>query len=410
MTTERIDFDNGRGARLSARLELPGPGESPWATALFAHCFTCSKDIVAATRVSRALVREGIAVLRFDFTGLGNSEGDFANESFSSNVEDLLAAAEHLGSIGRAPELLVGHSLGGAAVLSAAGALPGVRAVATIGAPSDTEHVKQLFTGSLDAIEAEGSAEVALAGRRFRISREFVRDLEGQRLADRVRALDRALLICHAPADELVSIDHAARLYMAARHPKSFLSLAGADHLLTRKRDSEYAARAIAAWASRYLDLPESEAESGPGESLPHGTVRVTERKPPFTQVVQAGPHTFAADEPASYGGADTGPAPYDLLLASLGACTSMTLRMYADRKKWPLAGVSVELKHSKIHAEDCEDCETKEGKLDRIERAVRVSGDLSAEQRARLLEIADRCPVHRTLEGEIDVLTRLAD
>ena len=406
METERFTFPNGRGEELAARLELPD-GEA-WATALFAHCFTCSKDVAAAARVSRALASEGIAVLRFDFTGLGSSEGDFANESFSSNVEDLVAACRALGahpvSGGRGVELLVGHSLGGAAVLSAAGALPSVRAVATIGAPSDVGHVKQLFTGALDEIEARGSAEVELAGRRFLVRSDFVRDLEEQRLAERVRELDRALLICHSPRDELVGIDHAATLYQAARHPKSFLSLDGADHLLSNKRDSEYAARAIAAWATRYLDLPEPEA----GAPLPAGSVTVEEVRPPFTQRVRAGRHELTADEPESVGGADAGPGPYELLMAALGSCTSMTLRMYADRKGWPLEGVRVALAHARIHAEDCERCETKTGKVDRIERALELAGPLDAEQRARLVEIADRCPVHRTLEGEVEVVTRL--
>ena len=405
MHSEKMVFDNGRGEELAARLELASREGAPRGFALFAHCFTCSKDIAAASRVSRALGAEGFGVLRFDFTGLGNSEGDFANENFSSNVADLIAAAGALRERGSAPQLLVGHSLGGAAVLAAAAEIPEVRAVATIGAPSDTLHVKGLFVGELDEIERAGSAEVALAGRRFRISRDFVRDLEAQNLAERVHKLGRALLILHSPADAIVGIEHAARLFQAARHPKSFVSLDGADHLLGDRRDSTYVARTLAAWASRYIDV----ADEAAGDGLPHGTVRVEDLERPFTQRVQAGPHVLTADEPAAVGGADAGPGPYDLLLAGLGACTSMTLRMYADRKQWPLEGVSVELVHRRIHAEDCASSETSAGKLDRIERVVTVRGELDAEQRARLLEIADRCPVHRTLKGEVDIPTRLA-
>jgi putative redox protein len=410
MTSEPFTFPNGRGQELAGRLELPD-GEAR-STALFAHCFTCTKDLTAARRVARALAREGLAVLSFDFTGLGASEGDFAGERFSSNVEDLLAAARQLEQGGRTVELLVGHSLGGAAVLAAAGALPAVRAVATLGAPSDPEHVKRVLAGAVERIEREGSAEVQLAGRSFQVERGFLRDLEQQSLSERVASLGRALLVCHAPRDQVVGIEHAAALFEAARHPKSFLSLDTADHLLSDARDAEYAGRAIAAWAWRYLAGSAAPAEVAGERPTPlaEGTVEVEELAPPFTQRVRAGRHVLAADEPASAGGADTGPSPYDLLLASLGSCTSMTLRMYADRKGWPLEGVGVRLTHTRIHAEDCEHCETEEGRIDRIERVVSVRGPLSDEQRARLLEIAERCPVHRTLQGEIDVPTRLAE
>ena len=411
MTSEPFTFPNGRGQELAGRLELPDG--APRSTALFAHCFTCTKDLAAARRIARALAREGLAVLSFDFTGLGASEGDFSDERFSSNVEDLLAAARHLEEGGRLVELLVGHSLGGAAVLMAAGKLPDVRAVATLGAPSDPEHVKRVLADAVERIEREGSAQVELAGRRFRVERGFLRDLEEQSLSERVASLGRALLFCHAPRDEVVGIEHAAALFQAARHPKSFLSLDGADHLLSDARDAEYAGRAIAAWAWRYLEGAAAPAEAARDEGpkpLAEGTVEVEEVAPPFAQRVRAGRHVLAADEPTSAGGADTGPSPYGLLLAALGSCTSMTLRMYASRKGWPLEGVRVQLAHTRIHAEDCEHCETEEGRVDRIERLVSVRGPLSDEQRARLLEIAERCPVHRTLQGEIDVPTRLAE
>lgn len=419
MESQEERFSNGRGQTLAARLETPvgyRPDEDV-PHALFAHCFTCSKDVAAASRISRALARTGYAVLRFDFTGLGNSDGDFANENFTSNVADLVAAASHLRARRVAPVLLVGHSLGGAAVLSAAGEIPEVKAVATIGAPAEPAHVKRLLGGALETIQREGSAPVELAGRRFRISRAFLEDLESQTLARRVHELGRALLVMHAPRDEVVGLGNARALYEAARHPKSFVSLDGADHLLSRREDGEYAARVLAAWASRYA--PVAAAEDDPadqqvvGQTLEHGEVRVEEQQRSLRQKVQAGRHAWWADEPTDAGGSDAGPTPYDQLLGGLGSCTAMTLRLYANHKGWPLESVSVTLRHAKIHARDCADCATKEGRIDRIdriERVIELSGPLNDEQRARLLEIAERCPVHRTLKGEIDIPTRLAD
>jgi uncharacterized OsmC-like protein/pimeloyl-ACP methyl ester carboxylesterase len=398
----RLEFDNGRGARLAARIELP-VGE-PRAWALFAHCFTCGKDIAAATRISRALCRRGFAVLRFDFTGLGSSEGDFANESFSSNLADLRAAADFLRKEYTAPSLLIGHSLGGAAVLAVAADIPEVRAVVTVAAPSDPSHVANLLQDDLQTIERDGKARVLIAGREFNIGREFIEDLKESKQVERIRGLKRALLILHSPQDEIVNIDHARRIYQAALHPKSFVTLDSADHLLSNRNDAEYVADLIAAWSSRYL--PESDS-SGSTE-VAEGLVRVVEQGGSFTQEIQAGKHTLTADEPLAVGGADLGPSPYDLLLSALGACTSMTLRMYANHKGWPLQGVSVELKHSKVHAEDCATCESDTGKIDRIERSIKIDGELDDTQRARLIEIADRCPVHRTLEGEKEILTKM--
>jgi len=391
-----VHFSNGRGQTLAARLELPG-GE-PRAWALFAHCFTCSKDIVAAGRISRGLAARGIAVLRFDFTGIGNSDGDLANESFSSNVDDLLAASEYLRDTYAGPSLLVGHSLGGAAVAMAAPRIEGVKAVVTIGAPSDPAHVESLLADDLETIEREGEAEVELAGRRFTISNAFVQDLSNHSVETALGEYEGALLVLHAPRDEIVSVDHAATIFGAARHPKSFVSLDTANHLLTGKEDAAYAAETITAWASRYVIEPR------PGE----GTVSVWEDGEPYAQRVHLGDHELIADEPEKVGGGDLGPTPYDLLLAALGTCTSMTIRMYADRKGWPLHHVAVRLVHEKIHASDCKDCESGKGKVDRMTREVRLQGPLDDDQRARLLEIADRCPVHRTLEGEKEIVTRL--
>jgi putative redox protein len=403
MRAERFDFPNPRGQTLAALLELP-EGE-PAGYALFAHCFTCGKDNLAAKRISEALAARGIAVLRFDFTGLGMSEGEFANTDFSSNVGDLVAAADHLRRTRRAPGLLIGHSLGGAAVLAAAAQVAEARAVVTIAAPSDPGHVTGLFKDQVADIRAQGEREVTLAGRPFRIRREFLDDVAEQKLTERIAGLRKALLVLHSPTDDTVGIDNASRIFLAAKHPKSFVVLPDADHLLSRRSDAIYAAHVIAAWAGRYLDLAEQPAV----EAGPRAVVVTETRESKFQQDIVIGPHHLAADEPAAVaGGLDGGPSPYDLVLAGLGACTAMTLRLYADLKKLPLARVSVTLRHEKIHAADCATCETKEGKLDRIDRSITLEGELSEADRSRLLEIADKCPVHRTLTSEIEIRTAL--
>jgi uncharacterized OsmC-like protein/alpha-beta hydrolase superfamily lysophospholipase len=401
MAAERFDFLNDRGERLSALLDLPS--ETPRAYALFAHCFTCGKDIHAAKRIAAGLTALGIAVLRFDFTGLGSSEGEFANTTFSSNVADLVAAARHMREQGRAPALLIGHSLGGAAILAAADAIPEARAVVTIAAPADPVHVTHLFSDKVAAIREAGELEVSLGGRPFRIRREFLDDIESRKQAERIARLRKALLVFHSPTDETVGIDNATAIFVAARHPKSFVSLAGADHLLSRKEDAAYVAHVIAAWAERYLDVAMPMANL---EAEPRGVTVTETGQSKFQQVIRAGRHTLIADEPVAQGGADSGPNPYELVLAGLGACTSMTLRLYAEHKGLPLERVSVALRHSRIHAKDCEDCETKEGKIDRIDRVLTLTGNLDADQRKRLLEIADKCPVHRTLTSEISIRT----
>lgn len=407
MPTERFQFTGEGGHQLAAALEMPD-GE-PAAFALFAHCFTCGKDTLAAKRISVALAARGIAVLRFDFTGLGSSEGDFANSTFSSNVADLVHAADHLRATRRAPSILIGHSLGGAAILAAAGRIPEAKAVATIAAPSDPGHVTGLFKEHLDDIRAQGEVEVSLAGRPFRIKREFLDDIVEHELMKDVTALHKALLVMHSPVDDTVGIDNATRIFVAAKHPKSFVSLDHADHLLTKPADALYAAELIAAWTSRYIDAAKP-AKAMDLAEVPRKVVVQETRKSKFNQIISVGPHRLVADEPVAAGGEDAGPGPYDFLLAALGACTSMTMRLYADRKSLPLDRVTVTLKHSKIYAKDCAECDTHDGMLDQIERDIAIDGALDAEQRKKLMEIADKCPVHRTLTSEIRIVTKTVD
>jgi len=405
MISETLSFPGMTGDQLVARLERPDDGH--WATALFAHCFTCSKDLKAGRRISRALVDEGVAVFAFDFTGLGESEGDFADTNFTSNLADLEAACHHLGTILEAPSLLVGHSLGGSAVLAVAPRLPAVKAVATIGAPSDPAHLAETLERAAPQLATEAVARVSLGGRPFRIRQQLLEDLRAQRLHDAIASLGRPLLIFHSPTDAIVGIEHARQIYDAAKHPKSFISLDGADHLLLHNPDdAAFIGRTLAAWMTRYVRPAESAVP--PGAGLPHGEVVVEGGPSGFANAVWAGAHHVLADEPVNLGGTDTGPNPYEFLLAALGACTSMTLRMYADRKGWPLEGIRVHLAHGKIHVKDCSDCETTEGRIDRITRNIEVAGPLDDTQRARLLEIADRCPVHRTLHSEVKVVSTM--
>ena len=407
MPTEKFQFEGESGHQLAAALDLPDG--TPIAYALFAHCFTCGKDVLAAKRIAVALAAKGIATLRFDFTGLGSSEGDFANSTFSSNVADLVRAAAHLRETRKAPAILIGHSLGGAAILAAAGQIPEAKAVVTIAAPSDPTHVTGLFSDHVDHIRAQGEAKVSLAGRPFTIKREFLDDVAEHSLMDKIAHLHKALLVMQSPTDDTVGIDNATRIFVAAKHPKSFVSLSGADHLLSDRRDSAYVADVIAAWATRYVDLAAAERAAESAEKLRQIVVRET-RAGKFQNTVSIGPHHLLADEPAAAGGEDSGPGPYDFLLAGLGACKSMTMRLYADRKSFPLERATVTLNHNKIYARDCEECETREGMLDQIEVAIGLEGPLDADQRKRILEIADKCPVHRTLTSEIRIVTRAAD
>ena len=404
ITTQRIEFDGSHGAKLSARLDLPAGKVRSYA--IFAHCFTCSKDLHATRRIAGELSAMGIAVLRFDFTGLGKSGGDFASTNFSSNREDLLVAADYLRNNFEAPSLLIGHSLGGAAVLSVAGEIDEVKAVATIGAPAEAEHVVHNFGAKIDEINQAGEAEVNLGGRAFKVRKQFLDDLSENKVLDKVAKLKKPLLVLHAPLDNTVGIENAQHIFVAAKHPKSFISLDDADHLVSNERDAIYAATMISAWAHRYLD--EAETSAADHED---GYVLVSEtREGKFQATVNAGRHQLIADEPKSVGGMDTGPTPYGFLSAALGACTSMTLRMYADFKKLDIGRISVKVTHDKVHAADCAECTDEEraggGKIDVFERQITVDGLEDAELSVKLLKIADRCPVHKTLEHGAKVKT----
>ncbi len=407
-------FQNKQNESLSGLLELPE--ERTTCYAIFAHCFTCSKDGIAATYISRTLAENGIAVLRFDFTGLGNSSGDFSNTNFSSNLDDLLAAAEFLQQQYAAPQLLIGHSLGGSAVLAVAQYIESVKAIVTINAPATAEHVKHLFVDTHDEILNNQSAKVSLGGRSFTIHKQFVDDINRYNSLDDIKQLEKALLIFHSPVDPIVSIDEAARIYTAARHPKSFISLDQADHLLSNKSDADYIAAVISAWVSRYLTEPVRSAQSTaiqPDNSAPivqPGTVIVRERDKKFTREIFTQQHRWISDEPLESGGADLGASPYELLLAALGSCTSMTLRMYANHKKLDLEDIEVELYHSRIHVEDCAACDKQNALIDKIDRSIRLTGSLSEAQRKRLLEIANLCPVHKTLDNKIVIETQLVE
>ena len=398
MRSTLIRFPATQGHELAARLEVP-VGE-PRAYALFAHCFTCSKDSKASAYIARALAERGIATLRLDFTGLGQSGGEFSASTFSSNIDDLVCAAAYLREHYTAPQVLIGHSLGGAATLAAGLHIPEARALVTIGAPYDPRHVEHLLTNA-DELREKGEATVDIGGRPFHVRREFLEDLERQDPSRTIAALGKALLILHSPRDTVVPIDHAAKIFTAAKHPKSFVSLDRADHLLSAANEAAYAAEVLSAWASRYLEPARDERIDG---------IRVMEAGDgKFAQTIYAGQHRLRADEPVELGGADSGPSPYDLLVAALGACTAMTVRLYADRKQIPVERVIVGLKHGKVHAADCAECETREGTIDRIDRVVTIEGPLDDAQRAKLLEIADKCPVHRTLKSEIWISTHLA-
>lgn len=391
MKSQRVTFTNADGHELSARLELPAD-QSPGAFAVFAHCFTCNKNLSAVRNISRALNQSGIAVLRFDFTGLGESEGEFADTNFSSNVSDLLCAADWLKNNHESPKLIVGHSLGGAAVLHAAHHIDSIQAVATVGSPMAPQHVSHLLADGLEAIQTKGEGEVNIGGRSFTIKKQFIEDLSKQSPEDVIKTLRKPLLILHSPQDTIVGIDQAAEIYTNAHHPKSFVSLDGADHLLSRKEDSEYVGNVIAHWVVRYMDIKEPEVIE-----TEHQVVARLDNEPGYTTEIRSGKHSIIADEPKRLGGNDLGPGPYDLLASALASCTAITVKMYAKRKEWPLEEVRVHVTHDKRETPD-----SGAKKVDHFKKKIEFVGDLDEKQLKRLSEIADKCPVNRTLNSEV--------
>lgn len=403
MHTTKVYFENPNGNQLAGYLELP-VNRKPHNFVLFAHCFTCNKNFKAVKNICTGLTSKGFGVLRFDFTGLGESEGEFANSNFSGNIEDLLAAAQFLKTNYTAPTLLIGHSLGGAAVLFAAKELPEVKAAATVGTPATVSHITHLLKDDLDEIESKGMATVNIGGRPFEIRKQFLQDIEEQKLKTVVAGLKQSLLFLHSPQDTVVEIKNAEDLYRTAKHPKSFVSLDGADHLLLKKEDSLYVGELIGSWAYRYLDIPEAEELDSDHQVV----AQLGEEG--YTTYIKAGKHQLIADEPIKIGGNEFGPSPYEFLSAALASCTSMTIHMYARMKKWPVKLVETHINHSKNHAEDCEDCKNPSAKIDSFDREILIEGDLDEKQRKRLLEIADKCPVHKTLHQKVEIKTRYKD
>ena len=407
MQFQKLYFKNQDGKRLAARLDLP-LDEKPTAFAVFAHCFTCTKNFNAVVNINRALALHGIAVLRFDFTGLGESEGDFSETSFSTNVADLISAADFLRDAYEAPRLLIGHSLGGAAVIQAAQRIPSAEAVSTIAAPAELKGLFRFMDGPpLEELEKDGETTINISGRDFKIKKQFLSDLQQSNMEEAIRALRRPLLIFHSPVDQIVSIDQAAKIFTAARHPKSFISLDKAGHLLANREDSLFVGSMLAAWALKYLKISERKYIQ---PELSDNRIIARTGKTGFRTEIMANGHRLVADEPIPVGGANSGATPYDLLVSALGACTGMTIRMYADRKKLPLDSIIVRLRHEKIHAEDCLDCEDQGSKIDSIEREIELQGDLDQPVRHKILEIANRCPVHRTLESRSRIVSKLKE
>ncbi|MCK0191191.1 bifunctional alpha/beta hydrolase/OsmC family protein [Arenibacter sp. F20364] len=402
MNHQKVSFKNGNGETLVGRISLPA-NQHPHNFVLFAHCFTCNKNLTAIRNISRALTADGFGVLRFDFTGLGESEGEFSDSNFSGNVEDLLEAAKYLEEHYISPTLIIGHSLGGAAAILAAQQISSIKAIATIGAPSDPLHVKHIFKDDIETITDKGTAEVNIGGRSFTIKKQFLEDLKSQSFQETLKNIGKSILILHSPQDNIVEIKNAEEIYIRSHHPKSFVSLDGADHLLSNPKDASYTGEIIGKWSKRYLEMPGAIALETERE-----VVSSLDASDGFTTQMKVGSHYITADEPVSYGGNNFGPSPYELVSAGLSACTAMTIQMYVKRKKWPLENVEVHTSYQKLHAADCTNCDSSEAKIDTFQREIKLTGDLDDKQIARIMEIADKCPVHKTLKSEINIATTL--
>lgn len=406
MENHKLEITNDKGYRLNAFLELP-PNRRPAYFAIFAHCFTCNNNLNAVRHISTALTVHGVGVVRFDFTGLGKSEGTFAESHFSSNVADLVAVYRYMDSHFEAPALMVGHSLGGAAVLAAADRLPALKAVATIGAPSSIDHVKKHFDLIKGEENGDADYEVHIGGRPFLINNTFLEEMEKTDLLAIVKRLHKPVLFLHSPGDQIVGIENAQHLYEHAVHPKSFVSLDHADHLLSKKADSIYTADMIAAWSARYMPVEENIMLNNYGEQI---VAYLDLGQSKFTTNLQTPRHAFIADEPLEAGGENMGPSPYDYLSAALAACTTMTVRLYAERKAWDLQEVFVYITYTHKHEDDMKDGTITPGHLEVFSKKLRFVGNLDEVQKERLKEIAAKCPVHQTLSLPAHIETSLID
>lgn len=401
-SSQKITFENSRGEKLSARIAFP-IDRKPHNFAVFANCFTSNKNFKAIRYITQSLTAEGFGVLSFDFTGLGESEGNFAGTAFSSSVDDLICAANYLKENYVAPTLIVGHSLGGAAVILAASQVDEIKAVVTSGTPSARQHVRNLLKSGIEEIEENGVAEVDIGGRPFTVKKEFIDDLVNQKLPGVVKQIRKSYLGLHSAQDTIVGIENESELYLAVRHPRSFISPDGADHLLSKEKDACCAGDLIVTWAKRYVEIPEIEELSTQSR-----VVAYLDTSEKFTTHIKADQRSLIADEPENFGANVFGPSPYQLVASGLATCTLMTLHLYAELKKWDLQEVFRHIRHETTHLEDWKDCENPKAQIDKFTRDLELIGDLDVEQKQKLLEVSGKCPVHQPPENVAHIETRM--